>query len=302
MACFNGRHLIIGANGLVGRRIGASLTGKSIAWLGTYNKRPANGLIKLDITDQREVKSVFSKASPQVVFHSANLTGGVNFCESHPEKAKEFHLNATKAIGTECKKLNAKLVFISTDYIFDGTRDIYEEGDSPNPLNVYGCLKLETENWIRENVSRFLIIRTTNIYGWDPETVTPNYIMSLYRALKNKQVFNAPSFLFGNPTYVGDLAKAILELCAKQDRGIFHVVGASFLNRFDWANKACEILGLNGSLINEIQKPGVNMIPRPMKSRLATRKFTESFETTLHNLEDGLGLMKEDMRHERCNE
>lgn len=287
--------LVIGANGLVGRRVGKLFSDKDIKWKGTYSKRPEEELLKLDITNSAEVEGIFSKFSPKVVFHCANLAGGVDFCEANPDIATEFHLSATKDIGTHCKDIDAMIVFISTDYVFDGSKESYREEDEPNPLNLYGRLKLQAEQWIQKNLKKYLIIRTANIYGWDPKTVTPNYMMNLFNAIKGRKIFNAPSFLWGTPTYVGDLAEAILELYLKDANGIFHVVGSSFINRFQWAKEACQILGLNSSLISEINKPSANMVPRPLRSRLDTSKFRKSYNTVLHDVTDSLKLMKEDM-------
>ena len=287
--------LIIGANGLIGSRLGKILDDRRIGWEGTCNKRAFESLLKLDITNPGEVKSVFSKTSPKTVFHCANLAGGVDFCESNPGLARDFYLNATVDIGRRCQSLDSTFVFISTDYVFDGTKGPYREEDTVDPLNLYGRLKFDAEEWVRNNLEKYIIVRTTNVYGWDPLTLTPNYMMSMYRAVKDKKPFNAPSFLWGNPTYVGDLAEAIIELLFSGVRGIFHVVGPSYVNRFDWARQACGIFGLNAALLNEIKEPAAKMIPRPLKSRLNTDKFTRLCKTVLHDLASGLRLMKRDM-------
>lgn len=287
--------LIIGVNGLIGRRVGSLLSKKDIRWKGTYNKRSEDGLLKLNITNPADVEFIFSKFSPEAVFHCANLTGGVDFCESNHKIATEFHLNATKNIGSHCKDIDATMVFISTDYVFDGSQRFCKEENLPNPLNLYGRLKLQAEQWIQKNLKKYLIVRTTNVYGWDPQTATPNYIMNLYRALKDRKPFDAPSFLWGNPTYVGDLAEAIVELYIKKVSGLFHVAGSSFINRYEWAMEACKILELDCSLVNEIKQPSPNMSPRPLKSCLTTDKFTSSYKTVLHDVSCGLKLMKSDM-------
>lgn len=291
----NASCLVIGANGLVGRRIGRDLTNRGIKWVGTYGKRAEESLLKLDITEHSELKNIFSEISPSIVFNCANLAGGVDFCEANPDKATDFHIEATMAIGRHCKDIDATMVFISTDYVFNGANGPYKEDDAPDPLNLYGGLKLKAERWIQDNLQKYLIIRTTNVYGWDPDTVTPNYIMGLYRSLGNGKPFNAPSFLWGNPTYVGDLSGAIIELYIKKANGAFHVVGSSFINRYDWAIEACKGFKLDSSLINEIKQPSANMVPRPMKSWLCADKFTKSNETILHDVSAGLELMKTDM-------
>jgi dTDP-4-dehydrorhamnose reductase len=287
--------MVIGANGLVGRRIGKLLSEMKISWAGTFCKRAGKGLVQLDITDTARAHELITGLSPRAVFHCANLAGGVDFCESNPGIAEDFHLNATKNIARECAGTGAMPVFFSTDYVFDGLNTPYKEYDPPNPLNLYGRLKLSAENWIRDNLKNHLIIRTTNVYGWDPETTTPNYIMSMYRALKDGKFFNAPSFLQGNPTYVGDLAQAALELYNRKAAGIFHVVGGSLVNRYEWAKDACEVLGLDHSLLREIREAVPGMVKRPLKSWLNTDKFAKSYRTVLHDLPSGLKLMRQDM-------
>jgi dTDP-4-dehydrorhamnose reductase len=282
-----GKYLILGANGLVGRYITRQLTDRD-EWSGTYYKREEPGLLKLDITSPKNLESIFSKTEPDCVINCTNLSGGVNFCESHPDLATRFHLDATISIGKLCEQCHTRMVFISTDYVFDGTHSSYKEDDKPNPLNTYGKLKLQAEQWITKNVTRHTIVRTTNVFGWDPETVTPNYIMSLYRAITANQQFKAPSFLWGNPTHVTDLASAIIELCSREIDGIFHIVGNSFINRYDWALKACNLAGWNKSLVIETKNPPDNMVPRPLKSNLDTSKFRSLCKTELRDVDSGL--------------
>jgi dTDP-4-dehydrorhamnose reductase len=289
------RAVIIGAGGLIGKQVGKVLSVNGIEWVGTYNKRAEGDLLRLDIADSGDVKDFFSRYSPECVFHCANLAGGVDFCERNPEAAAAFHLNATKEIGNRCNEAGATLVFVSTDYVFDGTKGPYKEEDPTNPLNLYGSLKLEAERWVRDNLKKYLIIRTTNVYGWDPGTVTPNYIMNLYRTVKDRKTFNAPSFLWGNPTYVKDLADAMVELHIKDASGLFHIVGSSFINRLEWAIEACAILGLDKSLVNEIKQPSPAIVARPLKSWLSAGKFSSSYRTVLRDVSGGLKLFKSDM-------
>ena len=286
--------LIIGANGLIGRSL--SKINEKHRWYGTCYKREEPDLIKVDITSKDDLNKIFEIANPDYVINCANLAGGVNFCERNPELAKKFHYEANTAIGELCEKYSSGFSFISTDYVFDGNNPPYKEEDKPNPLNVYGKLKLESEKWITNNVSRHLIVRTTNVYGWDPETVTPNYMMSLYRSIRDQKQFNAASFLWGNPTYVNDLASAIIELCEKDMRGIFHVVGSGFINRYDWALKACEIAGWDKSLIKEIKDIPENMVPRPLKSNLSTDKLRRFCKTELSDVDSGLIFFVESMK------
>ncbi|MFH1791940.1 MAG: SDR family oxidoreductase [Candidatus Omnitrophota bacterium] len=287
--------VVIGANGLVGKSIAGAMSARNIPWAGTSYKRAVSGLSRLDITDADCVRGFFADRKPKCVFLAANLAGGVNFCEADPEAARAFHLDATSRIADIAASNGACLVYISTDYVFDGKTEAYAEDDAVNPLNVYGHMKLAAEEYVQKNLKSYIIVRTTNIFGWDPDTATPNYIMQLYRSCRDRKKFNAPSFLWGNPTYVGDLAGAIFGLYVKGITGLFHVAGKSFINRLEWANEACDALGLDKSLVAEVKDPPADAVPRPMKSRLITKKFESVCNSPLHDVGVSMKLMKFDM-------
>jgi dTDP-4-dehydrorhamnose reductase len=284
--------LVLGANGLVGGRLAALLAARGEAWVGTCRRRSAAGLRPLDVTDPGQLAAIFAEIRPAVVYHCANLAGGVDFCESHPDEAAAFHLEATRELGRRCAAVDAALVFISTDYVFDGTAGPYHEDDPTHPLNHYGRLKLEAEQWLREHLERHVIARTTNVFGWDPRTVTPNFLMGLLRGLAAGRPVNVPSFLWGNPTEAGDLAAALRELAGARAWGVHHVVGSSFIDRLTWARKACDVFGLDASLLREVVEPPTGMVPRPLRSWLATDRFTARFTTALNDVDAGLARMK----------
>lgn len=287
--------LVIGANGLIGRRLLRLLKRRGISSTGTYNKRPEAGLIPLDITDTASLAQIIKGLAPKHIYLCANLAGGVNYCEKNNAQARKFYYDATVNIGQECARTGSSLIFVSTDYVFDGTKGPYREDDGVNPLNIYGRLKLDAEEWIRKNLENHIIARTTNVFGWDPDTATPNYVMNLYRTVKQGVVFNAPSYLWGNPTYAEDLAAALAEMSGSGAAGTFHVVGSSFTDRYDWALKACDILGLDRGLVKDAAEPPVGMVPRPLKPRMDTSKFTGKYKTVLHSVTEGLELMKDDI-------
>ena len=289
------KYLIIGANGLIGRSVAQQLDG-IYNWQGTYYNRKALGLLPLDVTKKSDVSKIFETTRPNYVIHCAGLAGGVDFCENNPDLARSFHLGATIYLGEQCQKYGAKLVFISSDYVFDGKKKEYYEDDSPRPLNIYGKLKLKSEIWITNNLQDYVIVRTTNVYGWDPLTKTPNYLMSLYFKLMKRELFKAPTFLWGRPTYVKDLASAIIELSCSETIGIFHIVGASFVNRFQWAKRMCQLANWEQRLVVPQKIIPENMIPRPLKSSMNTDKFSKQFKTKLRGLDEGLKAFLDDMK------
>lgn len=288
--------IVIGANGLVGQALTKRLSEKGYPWLGTSYKRTSEDSLKLNILNKEESDSFFSNVSTQAIFHCANLSGGVDFCEQNQEIAEDFHFKATQSVGLHAQRMRATLFFISSDYIFDGKKAEYREEDPPSPLNVYGRLKLKAEKWIQDHLDHYVIIRTTNVYGWDPETVTPNYVMNLYRSLKAEKPFYASSSLFGSPTLAFDLASAMIELFEKKMTGIFHLVGSDYVNRYQWSVQAAKYLDLNASLIKETTNPPASVAQRPRGVRLNTEKFRNQCVTPLRGLAEGTLFFKGDLK------
>jgi len=289
------KYLILGANGLIGRKIRILLDEKGAQWVGSCNKRPEAELHRIDVTSRDQLEEFISGTAPRVIFHCANLAGGVDLCEKYPEKARAFHYDATVNIGRLCKELNSKFVYISSDYIFSDNPRPIDENVKPDPLNEYGRLKLKSEEWIRNNMRDFLIIRTTNVYGWDPDSATPNYVMNVFNTVSSGKPFTAPSYLWGTPTYVDDLAKAILGLVDRKENGVYHVVGPDLANRFDWAVQICRSFGLDRLLVWRSDNKPENYIPRPMMARLSTAKLQKLSIVAMKGMIDGLELMKQEM-------
>jgi len=288
------KFLIIGANGLIGNAVSAEIRDKHICIGSAYPQGSAN-LLNLDITKPEEIGRVFDKVKPDIAVHCANLKGGVDFCEKNPEAAKRFHFDATTYLGNECLKHNSRLIFISSECVFDGKKEYYDEDDATAPLNLYGKWKARSEEWIQRNLSNYIIARTMSVYGWDPLTTTPNAIMNVYFSIEKKENICAPTFRWGMPTYVKDLAKAIVELSLFEKNGIFHVAGASFANRYEWLHKVCDKVGWDSSFLTPTDEDGPKIAERPLSVKLNTQKFNKAFNTRLHRLDEALDLLKEDI-------
>ncbi len=288
--------MILGANGLIGRRFMKGCDEKGIPWTGTCFSRKAEGLITFDQKDLANIPVFLDRVKPDLVIDAVGLAGGVNFCEAQPEIGRKYHVDATIAKTDWCRDNGAAFVFISTDYVFDGKNPPYKEDDGVNPLNRYGELKLEAERYIQTNLERFLIARTTNVYGWDPETRTPNFLMHLINTLKTRDRIKVPSFLYGNPTYAGDLAVGIIDLLENQRFGLYHIVGPENINRYTWAGKCLDAAGIKGKVLEPVKKPPEDMVPRPLNSNLDTTKFSSNSMIPMHNVDDGLRLFVEDMK------
>ena len=291
------KFLIIGAQGLIGEHAIAEIDSR-YPWQGTYFRRPTEGknFIYCDITDKNNLKEVFKEVQPTHVIHGANLAGGVLFCEKNPDIARKVHLQGTMNVGELCQARGVKFIYPSTECVFDGADDQLYKEDSPcHPLNIYGKCKRESEMWIQGHLKEFIIVRTMSVFGWQPETISPNALMSAYFAISKKEKLSVPTFRWTTPTYVRDLAKAIVELGLSGTKGIFHVVGESYLNRYEWLKKTCDFLGWDSSWLVAQDSPSKNSVPYPAKVRLNTEKFHAQCQTPLNTLEQALVLLRKDI-------
>ncbi len=286
--------LIIGIGGLIGKAVREEAhTG--FEWLGTYYSREALGGVKLDITDKDEVEEIISEYKPTHVINCSNLAGGVDFYEMNDDLARKFHFEGTLNIGRACDRHKAKLTFLSSECVFDGKKEVYLEGDAPSPLSNYGKYKAQSEEWIAKNLKKYIIIRAMSVSGWDPFTVNPNAIVSVYFSLLKKEKILVPNFRWGNPTFVRDLSKAMLELTLSGCNGIYHVVGSTFINRYEWLKKTSDVLGWDASYVLPRKNPISSDFLRPFRVRLNTDKFNSNFNIKLHNLDEGLLLLKQEI-------
>jgi dTDP-4-dehydrorhamnose reductase len=284
------KYLILGANGLIGRQFARLCKEKGIDYTGTRYSRADDHLIRFDQLDFDNIPVLFDHLSPTVVINAVGLAGGVNFCQENPETGRKYHVDAVKIMVDWCRRNDAAFFYVSTDYVFDGTNPPYKEEDQTHPLNLYGKLKLEGEHYIQQHLDRYVIARTTNVFGWDPGTQTPNFLMHLYNTLKEKDTIKVPSFLFGNPTYAGDLAAGVMDLMEKEKYGLYHIVGPGYINRYDWAMKCLEMADIKGKTIEKLEHPPADMVPRPLQSHLDTTKFRNASAVKMHDVDEGLRL------------
>ena len=286
------KFLIFGGNGLVGKSLQTLLKSKGEEYFATYRSNGSENEIICDISKLNDLEAAFKKSQPDIVINATNLAGGVNKCEFESKLAYDFHFTSNKNMVDLANKYNAKFIMISTDYVFNGETPPYSEEDQTNPLNKYGEYKLEAENYMVNNSKDYIIARTTNVFGWDPLTKTPNYLMQLYFNLSEGKESNAPSFLSGNPTYVDDLSKAIVDLSMKNETGIFHVVGSSNINRYDWAVQFCNLFDFNKELLNDIKTAPKGIVPRPLESNLNSAKLEKVLGYKLSSVQEGLARFK----------
>jgi dTDP-4-dehydrorhamnose reductase len=221
--------LITGANGQLGRELTKRLQGTDFL---------ATDVDELDITNQENTLQVINAYKPDVVIHGAAYTN-VDGAEQHPEAAYKVNAVGTQNIAAACLQCGAKLVYISTDYVFDGTLGrAYNEFDGTNPQSIYGKSKLAGEVLAKHILNRLFIVRTSWLYG-DGN----NFVRTMVKLGKEKAELKIVNDQHGCPTSAVDLANVILRLAETEHYGIFHAANTGVTTWHDFAKKIFELSG-----------------------------------------------------------
>jgi len=266
--------LITGANGLLGQHLVKLLldttahdiiaTGKGDPRYVVQNSRLH--YYALDITDGMAVHSLFEKLLPDTIVHCAALTQA-DECELNPIKAWEINVTATRFIVEAAKKINAFLIFISTDFVFDGINGPYKETDTVNPVSYYGSTKVAAEKSVAESGLPYAIARTCLLYGNIFAGTRNNVISWVKENLEQVKKIKVVSDQWRTPTYVEDLAKGILLIAEKKAVGLFHISGKDFLSPYDMAMATAAYLHLDASLIEKVD---ASVFTQPAKRPVTT--------------------------------
>jgi dTDP-4-dehydrorhamnose reductase len=235
-----------------------------------------------------------------VILNAAGATN-VDWCETNREEAWKANVTAVENLAEAARKVGAKLVHISTDYVFDGKNGPYDEEAKPNPVGYYGKTKLASENAVLVAEIPHTILRTIVLYG-SGIGVKQNFALWVIGSLKSGKQITVVDDQLGNPTFVSDLAMAMIKSFELNRQGIFHIGGGEQLSRYDFAVKAAEIFGLDASLIKRIKTSDLNQpSPRPMLSGFITLKAETQLGMHFLNVTEGLTLLKREMHYNSKN-
>ena len=285
--------IVTGASGLLGSKI-VELASEDYEVTPLYNtKQLHHNSLKLDITDQKRVLNLFNELKPKIVIHTASETN-VDKCETEKEHAWKINVEGTRNIALACSKANAKIVYISTDYVFDGEKGLYIEKDKPNPINYYGVTKLEGENQVVQHCKNYAILRTSILYGWHPWK--QNFVTWIINALKQNKELTVVEDHYNTPTLADNLAEIALETVQKDLRGLYHASGSQRINRYEFAKQTAKTFDLDSSLIKPIKMSQLTawVAKRPKDSSLNTEKIRKKLKTKPLNITEGLNRMKKE--------
>ncbi len=291
------RVLITGGTGLLGKALIETRAHPDSIWAiyyGDYNMKNTAEILyfNADICDRDSMEKIFRDSNPEVVIHTAGAAN-VDYCEKHPDEARRSNVIGTRIITELCKKHGSKIVFISTNAVFDGKRAPYSEDSAPCPINSYGKMKLEAEEIVRGIGLKHLIIRPILMYGWNNEHERSNTVTWLIEKLRKGERVNMVNDVYENPLFNRSCAEIIWSLVDLSKEGLYHVAGKDVVNRFEFANLIAAVFYLDKSLINAV--PGsyfTNLAPRPPNTSYDVAKVERELKIKLPRLKESLSLMR----------
>jgi len=301
------RILICGSNGLLGQRLALMLSNRTeYETLSTSRERSfvyddrLFDYTQLDLTRKGDVKSLISSFQPDVIMNAAALTN-VDWCEDHREDAWNGNVVAVENLVEAARKVGAKLIHVSTDYVFDGKTGNYSENDKPNPVNYYGKTKLAGENAIRVADIDHAILRTIVVYGCGV-VVKRNFALWVIDSLRAGKSIRCVTDQIANPTYVADLALAMIKVAELDKSGIFHVSGKEAVSRFEFAVRIAEGFGLDPALIEPIRTEQlVQRAARPLHTSLVTLKAETELGFKPMGVTEGIEQLRHELQTARKN-
>lgn len=260
------RVLVTGVNGQLGHDVVNELIKRGHTPIATDAE-------EMDITDAEAVEKVITSEKPDAVIHCAAYTA-VDKAEENPDICHKVNGEGTRNIAAICKKLDIKMMYISTDYVFDGegTRPWEPDDAVTEPLNVYGLTKYEGEKAVRDNVDKFFIVRIAWVFGENGN----NFIKTMLRLGEQNGAVKVVDDQVGSPTYTYDLSVLLCDMIESDRYGIYHATNEGFCS---WYEFACEIFKAAGMDV-EVTPVRSGEFPvkakRPHNSRMSKDKLEDN--------------------------
>lgn len=280
--------LIVGASGLVGSNCLRHFTGQGWEVAGTYFSFAQPGLHYFNTLNPADENNFDIRAfAPDVIVHCGALTH-VDYCEQHPEESYTQTVHSTLNLIRIAEETDARLVYLSTDYVFDGTKGPYKETDRVNPLSVYGRHKLEAEEAVLQQLKKPLVLRVTNIYG--DEARGKNFVARIVQQCKEgkKLTLKLPYDQYASPTNASDIARAIYLLLRDGKEGIYHIGGTDYMNRVELALRVLQYFPDADYELIPTDTPSLQQpAARPLLGGFITAKFKSAYpEFLFSNVDD----------------
>lgn len=242
---------------------------------------------EMDITDRVAVENVMRATKPDAVIHCAAWTA-VDAAEDNEEKVRAINATGTKYIANECKKLDCKLIYISTDYVFNGKGEKPWDPDCNDfePLNVYGKTKLEGELFVADTLEKYFIVRIAWVFGVNGK----NFIKTMLNVGQTHDAVRVVNDQIGTPTYTYDLARLLVDMAESEKYGYYHATNeGGYISWCDFAKEIFKQAGFHTKVIPvTTEEYGLSKAARPFNSRLDKSKLAENGFRPLPPWQDAL--------------
>ncbi|MCH8304115.1 MAG: SDR family oxidoreductase [Candidatus Marinimicrobia bacterium] len=281
--------LLTGGSSFLGKKT-LSLISDSFNVIGTFNSKRSEKLIHLDLSDIAQISKIFNEILPDVVLHLASITD-LSICENNQEMAKIVNSIATLELARMCDLNNARMIYISSDYVFSGNDGPYDEHAKPGPLSYYGQSKLGGEE-ILSILNNSVVCRIPILYGFNDQDDKETFVSQVLRKTDNKEKFRVDNHRIKYPVLIDDVAIFIKTLVESTETGIFHLSSKLPLTRYDWALKIAETFDIPATLIkkdDELEKDAFP--PKPVDVDLLNTRHDFVFRS----VDEGLRIIKEQM-------
>ena len=291
------RVLITGANGQLGSDLLAELRTRGMEGIGSditpewRNASAGSGIqyVRLDIADAGQVVEQFERIRPDAVIHCAAWTN-VDAAEEaqNIQTVRAINVDGTRNIADACKAEGSRMMYLSTDYVFNGTGTKPWEPDCKDfgPLNVYAQSKLDGERAVSDTLESFFIVRTAWMFGLQGS----NFVNAILRAAKEQPVVRVVNDQVGTPTYSKDLARLLVDMIQTEKYGYYHVTNeGGYISWYEFACEICRQAGMKTQVIPvSTEEYGVSVAKRPLNSRLSKRKLVQAGFAPLPHWRDAL--------------
>lgn len=269
--------LVTGVKGQLGHDVVRELEKRGMEAIGV-------DIEEMDITDAASVDKVIRAAAPDAVIHCAAYTA-VDAAEENEAACRRVNADGPRNIARVCRELDIRMLYISTDYVFDGQGEhIWEPEDVCAPKSVYGQTKYEGELAVQELLDKYFIVRIAWAFGRNGN----NFVKTMLRLAETHDTIKVVSDQFGSPTYTYDLARLLVDMIQTDKYGVYHATNEGFCSWYDFA---CEIFREAGVKVKVIPVTSAEYgakANRPMNSRMSKEKLTENGFERLPSWEDAL--------------
>ena len=289
--------IITGGTGLLGKSLIETSTSDvdiMATYIGGYTMEDCPGVTyrKLDIRDYAGHADLFAAFKPDVTIHTAGI-GSPDYAEQHRNETWDMNVGGTRNIESLCRQYQSRLVYISSNGIYDGERAPYGEEDMPVPINYYGKLKLKTEEEMLKAGIPVAIVRPILMYGWNHPFERSNIATYALKNLERGSVVHVYDDVFITPLFSVTCAKAIWKIIEVEQFDVFNIAGAERVSIYQMIRKLADVFGLNEDLVHPVQQGFFNeLVRRPTDTSFRTDKMQAILGILPLTLQEGFTEMK----------